>query len=1127
MNIILFPLFRLAWILALVTALGFAPTAFAVASDPAVPAPENRLLNERKATDSSNAFFLSTNTIPENWPAGSAIAVLRVADADAAVVRFELISGEGSDDNNAFRIDNQLLKAAIVFDRDVQSKYRIRLRATANDASIIEKSFILDVGGDAVPGPSPGATDSLFVSDLEIDGTVRAVAFQGDGKALIAGDFTMVHGYSRGGIARLHRDGKLDTAFAADLSGADAPVYSLVVLEDGRIMVGGSFTSINGQAANGIARLHGNGALDTSFAAGEAGIPDGLVYAMALQDDGKLVIAGSFAQVHGKARSSIARLSNDGRLDESFAKDLPGLGGSSPAAYAVALQKDGKILIGGTFTQIHGTARRRIVRLEEDGTLDGSFSSGSNDRVNAIAIQPDGKILIGVSSTELFGDRLVRFDENGVWDATFRPSTSAGGDIEAVVVQNDGKILVGGAFAWINTLDLYPWRSRIARLNPNGSLDTSYLSRGVDTRVHAITLTEDDRILIGGAFANVNGLPRQKVALLHGGNTPGNRAPTGIGLSRAFVFENRHAGVMVGNLTAVDPDFHDSHTFSLVEGIADNAHFSIDGTTLKTAASFQYDQRSSYTVHVRTTDSGGLFAKQIFTVSVYRNPGYQPGDVDLTFSPGEINGLVTSIARQPDGKWIIGGTFSNIGGVSRHGIARLHENGNLDSSFLNNLPGVSGQVHSVALQEDGKILIGGSFLSVNGHSRQHIARLNTDGTLDSTFVGPEFSFGQSSVSQIEVLESGRILMAGSFRLQINRKWYSSILRLENDGAVDPDFQLPSSLEQSVASFVLQKDDKILLAGSYQPPSGGPPYARIVRLDPDGAEDETFFGLPKIVGGLNSVALQEDGKIIIGGRFSIEDVPSGITRLWPDGGIDSSFASGLSGTAEIGMEIHSVAIESNGKILLGGTFTSIHGEVRSRIARLNADGTLDVAFGHERAGASGPVLAIALNSKILVGGGFTYVNGVPRNSLALVYANESSPPPVFAGYDAWATALPEIERAYTDDPGYHGIANLLRYAFDMDPVQPERTRLPRIGQYTAIEGEQDTAYLTLTYIRRTNDPALVYFVEASDDLTDWEPFHGHEKIVSTNKEGETETVTVTDTEPMRLRSNHFLRVRVKP
>ena len=191
-------------------------------------------------------------------------------------------------------------------------------------------------------------------------------------------------------------DGSLDTSFDPG-SGANSWVYELAIQPDGKILIGGNFTTYNGTGRNSIARLNADGSLDTTFDPGTGA--DNYVLGLAIQSDGKILIGGAFTTYNGTGRNSIARLNADGSLDTSFD---PGAGANG-FGYALAIQADGKILIGGDFTSYDGTGRNRIARLNADGSLDTSFDpgTGADNYPVALAIQPDGKILIGGGFTHL------------------------------------------------------------------------------------------------------------------------------------------------------------------------------------------------------------------------------------------------------------------------------------------------------------------------------------------------------------------------------------------------------------------------------------------------------------------------------------------------------------------------------------------------------------------------------------------------------------------------------------------------------------------------------------------------------------------------------------------------------
>src|SRR5262249_33894087 len=152
-------------------------------------------------------------------------------------------------------------------------------------------------------------------------------------------------------------------------------VKSIAVQPDGRVLIGGSFTNVNGASRNRIARLNADGTVDGSFSSYveiffDPDYNPSSVASMAIQPDGKILMAGTFYRIDGVTRRGIARLDAGGTLDTNFAAVS-----GAPDVRAVALQSDGKVLIGGTFTSINGTNRNRIARLNADGSLDLSFDS--------------------------------------------------------------------------------------------------------------------------------------------------------------------------------------------------------------------------------------------------------------------------------------------------------------------------------------------------------------------------------------------------------------------------------------------------------------------------------------------------------------------------------------------------------------------------------------------------------------------------------------------------------------------------------------------------------------------------------------------------------------------------------
>jgi uncharacterized delta-60 repeat protein len=174
------------------------------------------------------------------------------------------------------------------------------------------------------------------------------------------------------------------------------------VQADGKILVGGGFSTLGGQSRNNIGRLNADGTPDTNFNPGAGGVGYLYVDSLAVQADGKILVGGNFSTLGGQTRNRIGRLNADGTLDTSF---NPGAGGFYPYVYvySLAVQADGKILVGGQFATLGGQSRNNIGRLNADGTLDTGFNPGAGGQVLSLAVQADGKILVGGGFSTLGG----------------------------------------------------------------------------------------------------------------------------------------------------------------------------------------------------------------------------------------------------------------------------------------------------------------------------------------------------------------------------------------------------------------------------------------------------------------------------------------------------------------------------------------------------------------------------------------------------------------------------------------------------------------------------------------------------------------------------------------------------
>lgn len=315
----------------------------------------------------------------------------------------------------------------------------------------------------------------------------------------------------------------------------------------------------------------------------------------------------------------------------------------------------------------------------------------------------------------------------------------------------------------------------------------------------------------------------------------------------------------------------------------------------------------------------------------------QNGEIDPVFqtSIGIEVGSIEAVAVQEDGKIVIGGAFTSFGGIPVNAIARLHTDGTLDTDFMAGSIIGGGGVYDIAIQPDGKILIGGGFYCSTSSSNS-ILRLNTDGTIDSTFnTGTGFN---NSVNDIHLLSNGQIITTGIFN-QYNGSTALKVARLNTDGSIDNSFSQSYDFQYSVDDSAILPDNKILLSGYGINPNNANQTAKIVRLQSDGQLDTIWYFQG---GAVQKVYAQPDGKILRIGSYVNPDYSNnyGIHRLLNDGSIDSSFTpnsfSGFGlGTVDCVSEI------INGKVLVGGSFTLFNGVPKSRVSRMYLCTTTEV------------------------------------------------------------------------------------------------------------------------------------------------------------------------------------------
>jgi trimeric autotransporter adhesin len=389
-----------------------------------------------------------------------------------------------------------------------------RLRSLLGRTSLVFSFFALFTGA-TVSAQGLVTLDSL---DAQVTGShVSAVAVQPDGKTIIGGSFDSVLGVPRSNLARLNADGTLDLGF--DFI-ADGEVFSLVVQSDGGILVAGSFASLQPRGAartmsgSRIARIKPDGNLDLGFKPN----PSGVVYCVAVQPNGKILIGGSFTNLQpntattATTRNRIARLNVDGGLDPTFNPN------ANKTVWCIALQPDGRILVGGQFTMLQPNGastpilRSRIARFEPDGSLDQAFDPRADASVYCMGIQPGGRILVGGnfttfqpngSANQTTRNYVARLNADGTLDPGFNPD--ANGSIETLALQTDGKILLGGLFTTLHA----SWstipvsRPGFARVGTTGDPEFGFAPVLNEAHLSGSAVQADGKMLLVGGFQTI------------------------------------------------------------------------------------------------------------------------------------------------------------------------------------------------------------------------------------------------------------------------------------------------------------------------------------------------------------------------------------------------------------------------------------------------------------------------------------------------------------------------------------------------------------------------------------------------------------------------------------------------
>lgn len=738
------------------------------------------------------------------------------------------------------------------------------------------------------------------MSRLLIPGIIDSTSAAAEPSFVAVGNFSKYDPASTNAVAILSSSGTADETFLGSLRGVNS-VYDAVEQSDGKIILVGNFTTWGNNAGTGtvtvgrIIRLNANGTIDSGFNSGTGA--NGTIEKVLLQPDGKIIIGGGFNAYNGSGANRILRLNSDGTRDTSF---TIGTGFSSGTVNGMQLQSDGKIVIVGTFTSYAGSTVNRIVRLNTNGTRDTTFVTGTgfSGAAHALAIRGDGKIIVSVSPgtvtyNGVVTNGLCRINSDGTRDTTLNGVSNSGTTTtNTILCLPDDKMILGGSFNSYNGATAY----NAVKLNSDGSRDTEVEYNFSSGNVEHIQLINNKLIVVGAFLTYDNINSANYIIRLNLDGTVDTSFDIGLGFQGTKLFVA--IPLANGNI--------------LVGG---NIQF-YKGTVTPKIANVLMDET-----------------------------------INTLFDPGTgASSQILSIDKSSN-RLAIGGTFTAFNNISSSFFTKLKFNGDRDGLF--SYPNFNNQVTSVKFQSDGKVLVGGSFSAVGGETHNHIVRLNADNTIDASFLsGTGFDDGMSSINDIYVLQNGNILVCGNFTsYDGNTLPWSGFVVLDQFGIIENSFTYPNIFNGATVSavYIATNGDaqSIYLAGEFNIDPVG--TISLIKLAANGTLENDFPMFVSTNGTITNLGVLSNGNVVLLGSFTsvasltYNSTASGIALLDPTGEISTDNQN--SGTGFVGGSPLDIKIDQNDNMLISGSFTSYNGTTASRIIKLtNVLNTLNT-FGN--------------------------------------------------------------------------------------------------------------------------------------------------------------------------------------
>ncbi|MBO2010469.1 T9SS type A sorting domain-containing protein [Siccationidurans soli] len=697
---------------------------------------------------------------------------------------------------------------------------------------------------------------------------VRQAIEQADGKRVLLGDMTRASGSPAKGLARLlAASNQSDAVFQTNVQALQGTVQYVVLLPNGQLLLTSSGAlSLGSVTRQRLLRLNTDGTPDAGFDAGTGSWQAGGLNHVLAQPDGKLLVVGTFnVQLNGITVRNLLRLDVDGTLDTSFQTALGT--GLNAAVNFVALQPDGKILVAGNFSQVDGLPRQGVARLLASGAPDASFTSPipSNTTARALAVQPDGKVLVGGDANSAGGWLpLMRLLPSGVVDTGFQASaafnfSSNSAFAPALLVQPDGNILVyTKASAYTG-----PSVGELVRLLPDGSLDPSFSNTAradASAFISSVQLLANGQLLVSATqsrYASTGGL-RTGVALLQAnGAIDSGFAPSLLTPAQVYDVVRLANGSYLagGDFTEIDG-----------QPIAYLAYLSANGVPDAALSAPMAPDNAVNSLLVQADGKvlvGGFFGRIAGSSRASVARLLPSGTLDTGFtspfttSPDAWT-TVRHIARHPDGRVLVAGSLRLANGSTSVDVNGLYfldgATGQLDVSMPHYVTG------DMLVQPGGKIVIAGEATPAPGTNTYSVFRILADGSFDSPFPGIINNFTGSVPTVLAQDATGRLYVGGRSGISPTSTSFLQLLSVDGQPTAGGTGYL--SAFSKINSVAVQPNGLILLGGLGSSSSLG-----LDRITSPGLADPTFTASNGPASAVNRLLVQADGAIMAAGSFT--------------------------------------------------------------------------------------------------------------------------------------------------------------------------------------------------------------------------------------------------------------------